>query len=362
MRVLLIGFAKLKYMPYKDFYLHKLDCGKQEVHFLYWNRNGKPEAREPGIHYHEFVWPMEDDIPKLKKLRGFWAYRVYAQKLLQELQFDLIIVMHSIPAVLLNGILVRNYSGRFIFDYRDETYESFAPYRKCIHRAVEASYVTFVSSDGFRHLLPASGKIMTSHNLSVDVLHNRLFHRRDAEHPLRIGFWGYIRHEQLNCALIDRLAGDSRFELHFYGREQAIAHRIRAHAADAQNVWFHGAYQPQERLDFANQTDLLHNLYSNTEAPPQRDAMTNKYYDGIGMYLPQLCMPDSFMGKRVQEQGVGLVCDPSWEDFGDRIWNYYHGLDALTFQRNCDLALERVLEQYNRGSECVERILDGTIE
>ena len=41
--------------------------------------------------------------------------------------------------------------GRYIFDYRDSTFEGFAPFEKIIHRLVENSYATFVSSDAFRN-------------------------------------------------------------------------------------------------------------------------------------------------------------------------------------------------------------------
>lgn len=356
MKILLMGFAKMKYMPYMHFYLNQMDREQHEIHVLYWNRDCAPESPPAGVTCHEFAWSMEDDIPKARKLRGFYEYRKFAAALLRREKFDFLVVMHSLPGVLLSGILTRQYRDRFIFDYRDYTYESFAPYRRIIHGLVRASRATFVSSDGFRDALPELDKIHTSHNLRPDALSHRAQPVRREDALVRIAFWGYIRHAQLNRKIIRALAGDERFELHFYGREQAIALDLKAYAGElgADNVVFHGAYDPGQQDDFARETDLLHNIYSNTEAPAQQRAMTNKYYDGLVYRLPQLCMKDSFMGDLVAEEGLGLVCDPDSPDFADTIWNDYQHLDMEALGRRCDAALARVLREYEEGRSVIE--------
>lgn len=359
MKILLMGFAKMKYMPYMHFYLNQINRQQHEVHLLYWNRDCQPEESPRDVICHEFAYSMEDDIPKLQKLRGFRGYRNYAIQLLNREKFDLIVVMHSLPGVLLSGYLTRNYRNRFIFDYRDYTYENLLPYRRIIHKLVKASRVTFVSSDGFRFALPASDKIYTSHNMLPDAEKHRQKHERRESLPIRIVFWGYIRHEELNRKIIERLAGDPRFELCFYGREQAVALRLKEYACqiNAENVRFFGAYDPGEQDGFAAEADLLHNLYSNTEAPSQSYAMTNKYYDGVIYRLPQLCMKDSFMGSCVEQENIGLVCDPSDADFADQIWSYYQQLDMEHFRCRCDAVLQRICQEYNLGRKVIENAI-----
>lgn len=355
MKILLIGFANLRYMPYLRFYLEQIDRSRHEVHVLYWNRDCAPEVHERDVIYHEFAYSMHDDIAKVKKLYAFGKFKRFSMELLRKNRFDFLIVMHSIPAFLLGNYICDEYRKRFIFDYRDYTYEFIPFFKRAIHRMVYASKATFVSSDAFRSALPAVEHIYTSHNILMDSLHHRAGHEGYPHTPIRISFWGYIRHPCTNEQIILRLADDPRFELHYYGREQEIALQLKAFVSERniRNVFFHGAYQPEDRYAFSRETDLIHNIYGNKESPSQKNAVTNKYYDGLVFCIPQLCMKGSYMGDIAQRGGVGHICDPWSPDFADDIYDYYMSINRTQLRKCCDQALESVLNQYNAGREVV---------
>ena len=42
-------------------------------------------------------------------------------------------------------------------------------------------------------------------------------------------------------------------------------------------------------------------------------SMSNKYYDAIMYKIPLLCMENSFMGKKVTKNGIGLEINPNNE-------------------------------------------------
>ena len=354
MKVLIIGFSKIKYMPYANFYLENIDTAVNDVHFLYWNRDLKPEniSNFKNVTLHEFACLQMDDGSKISKIKNFVKYRKYATHLLKKEQFDFVIFLHSFPGVLLYQELTKKYSQRFIFDYRDSTYEYFPPFKHRIQKLVEYSKLTFVSSDAFRQLLPKdqTNKIITSHNLLLESL----FHRNEKEKygtvsdKIRIAFWGFIRDERINREIIKKIANNSRFELHYYGREQDIAINLKKYAADldARNVYFHGEYSPCDRYVFVKSADLIHNIYNDKN---MMMAMGNKYYDGLIFYIPQLCMQNSFMGKKCTTNKIGLECNPSDDDFLDKIEDYYLNLDKQEFKRQCDRELEKVVCEYNEG-------------
>ena len=161
-------------MPYMKFYLDNIDRENNEIHLLYWNRDLKEESifEYKDLILHEF---QEDDTSKLIKVKAFIEYRKYASKILKTGKFDFIFVLHSFPGVLNIDILKKYYKNKYIFDYRDSTYENIGVFRRIIGEVVKFSKATFVSSDAFRRFLPLREKnnIFTSHNIVLDSLNHR---------------------------------------------------------------------------------------------------------------------------------------------------------------------------------------------
>lgn len=359
-KIMILGFAKIKLMPYLHFYLEALSGQEAEIHLLYWNRDGKKEdlSRYQHLHLHELGFLQQDDVPQKDKIAGFRRYRRFAKKLISREKPDFLILLHSFPAVLLSDLLLKKYRGRFIWDYRDHTYEHFSFFRRLVGRIVEASACTFVSSDAFRPYLPArcGEKIHTSHNISLDSLE----HRDDRKtrfvpsEKIRVAFWGIVRDEALNRTIISRFAADPRFEMHYYGREQQAVLDLKRYGKElrAENVFFHGEYQAEDRYDFACRTDLIHNLYQDRN---MMLAMSNKYYDGAVFRLPQLCVAGSFMGKIAADKGIGLCCDPADPGFTQQVYDYYTGLDRSAFEEACDRETKRVKEEYDASQRIIRK-------
>lgn len=364
MKILIMGFSKIKYMPYMNFYLDDIDTYSNDVHLLYWNRDMKGENTSflEGVTLHEFLCSQEDDASKRSKIGSFIKYRNYAKKIIKREKFDFIIILHSMPGVLLHNIVCKKYNNKYIFDYRDSTYEKFIPFKRIIGKIVKGSSATFVSSDAFRVFLPkeCADKIFTSHNMLMDSL----FHRNEKRDfgveskKIRIAFWGFIRHEDINKAIIKKIASDDRFELHYYGREQQVALNLKKYAVDieAPNVFFHGEYKPEERYEFVRTTDIIHNVYKD---PNMMLAMGNKYYDSAIFYIPLMSMRGSFMAETARKAGIGFDVNPYDDDFTEQLYSLYENLDKHAFESNCNAELERVLAEYKFGSELIKRLTDS---
>ena len=360
MKILLIGFAKIKYMPYLNFYLESIDRDKHDVHLLYWNRDLTEEdlSGYENVNMHEFRCYQEDNVSRRSKIVGFIKYCQYAKKVIKKNDFDFAIILHSFPGVLLHRIWIKRFKNKYIFDYRDSTYERYSFYKRIIAKLIANSKGTFTSSDGFRVFFPKEEqhRIYTSHNILTDSLSHREYEKTACD-KIRIAFWGFMREEETNKQVISSVARDKRFELHFYGREQQIATNLRLFAEGlcADNVFFHGAYTAKDRYEFVKNTDIIHNVYRSHNAML---AMGNKYYDGAIFRIPQLCMRDSFMGKAASEGGIGFECDPFDEGFTDNVLSYFTELDRESFNSNCDAELDRLMEQYASGTEFLKQIFE----
>ncbi len=363
MKILIVGFAKIKYMPYLNLYLDNIDTEKNKVHVLYWNRDLQPEEVPQGknVIWHEFKYYQEDDVSPLTKIGSFVKFRRFTKSVVKKEKFDFLITLTSVLAVLISDLLTGKYKDKFFFDYRDVTYERLPLYKMILWSIVKNSRKTFISSDAFRGYFPQGQqkKIHTTYNFLSDSLN----HRRDKElygnksDKIRIAFWGFIRHEEINKKIIERLVNDKRFELHYYGREQETAKNLKSYAENlnAKNIFFHGEYKPEDRYEFVKNTDIIHNIYDDNN---MMLAMGNKYYDSMIFRIPQICTEGSFMGKMAEKHGIGKQVHPDNPGFADDIYNYYTGIKPDKFKEDCDEALEQVIKDDNRTISHIRNILN----
>lgn len=364
MRILIIGFTKMKFMPYVNFYLPNIDIYTNDVHIVYWNRDLQDEdlSKYDGMTLHEFRVYQEDDVAKSSKIKSFIQYRRFVKQILKDYDFDKYIILHTLPGILLYDIFKKR-TGRFVLDYRDSTYEWFPPFKYMVGKLVKWSEATFVSSDGFRQFLPQeqSFKTHTSHNF----LQDSLIHTNDkrdfgiSSDKIRLGFWGFIRHENINRQLIYRISTDKRFELHYYGREQNVAANLKTYVNQlgADNIFFHGEYKPEDRYQFILQTDCIHNLYFDNNTML---AMGNKYYDGVIFRIPQVCMTNSFMGKMCEAYNIGISLNPYEDSFLDQLYDYITGLEYDSFYNNCEKEINRILLEQNTSIEVIKNTFSNT--
>lgn len=358
MKILIIGFAKLKIMPYLNLYLDNIDKEVNKITVLYWNRDLVDEevSKYKGINLCEFRRFQEDEVAKYKKVKSFIGYRRYAKRFLIE-RFDRVIVLHSLPGILLLDKLINKYSGKYILDYRDSTLEQFGLFRKALGLLIKHSSITITSSDAFRRYFPKEyqDKVYTTHNILEDSLSHRDYERIPSS-KLRISFWGQIRHEDINKAIIKDLANDNRFELHYYGREQNIAKALKEYVIqlNAKNVFFHGEYTATDRYEFAKVTDVIHNIYYDNNTML---AMGNKYYDGLIFRIPQICMPGSYMGELSENNHVGKSISPYDSTFADQLYTYIKSINQEDFINSANNALKKVLNDYELSVIAIKKAL-----
>lgn len=359
-KIALVGFTKIKYMPYLHFYLNMIPKDKYEIHLVYWKRDfNEDQTIDKAVLLHGYEKKMEDTISIIKKIPSILSFGIYAKKVLEEINPDALIVMHSTTAMTIFSTLVSKFRNKYIFDYRDITYERFFIYKKLVGEIVKSSFITFTSSDDFRRYLPINmnDKIYTSHNLLKNSLKKVSDYRRKNKHestrPIRIGFWGLIRHTEYNKQIIKQFGNDNRFELYYYGRAtgEDLALLIESQKR-YNNIFFFGEYLPEERDQFSKEIDLIHNLYSNEDATMPH-AMGNKFYDGLIYGIPQLCTKDSYMGRLCSKFEIGLECNPYDVDFKDKIIVYYQKLNLQHFQSCCDKLLQEIVADVERGEQKV---------
>lgn len=354
-QVLLLGFGKIAYMPYMNFYLDTLKEENVRFELIYWDRDGKQDAELPDriSKSYKFEAYLEEQLPFKRKLKYFSKYRKFALNVLKQNTYDRIIVLHTTPGLTLLDYLIRKYKGRYLLDFRDVSYEYISTYRKLVGMLSKSSALTFVSSNAFRKFLPPGENIFTIHNYVEDSLNHKMIRNQLARERqvLRVSYWGLVRQVDVNKKIMNALGNDSRFELHYYGRMQQAGREMEEYAKieNYNNVYFHGPYMPVERYEFAKKTDLIHNIYDCGHTTG--NAMGNKYYDGIIFGIPQLCTRGSEMAKLVDEKKLGFIIDVDDPMLANNVWDYYQTCDWCDFCSNCSKTLDVVLEEQKKSAE-----------
>jgi len=348
MRILILGFTKVNYMPYINLYLNTIDTIKNDVHTVIWLRDMKPDTVLPdSITQHNFEYQLDDSIRKIMKVRAFLKYRQFVVRILHTYCFDKVVILHTLPGITILDKLIFTYSKRYLLDFRDSTYERYRLFKRIVHILVENSFATFISSDAFRKYLPTHCRhIYTIHNLQINYLEQKNSGYWSNLSPIVIAFWGLVRHFEVNKAIITALANDQRFELHYHGRIQGEERGLAeiANNLKATNIFFHDEYFPDEVPAFARKTSIVHNIYDNND-DNMRIAISNKYYDAMVFGIPQLCMEGSYLADRVMAEGVGLACNPFSGRFGDDIFDYYSSINKAEFQLRCSVRLSEIIVQ-----------------
>lgn len=358
MKVLLLGFAKIAYMPYMHFYLNEL-IG-HEVDLIYWDRDGMSDTPIPSLINLAFKFEanMEAELPLRKKLAYFKQFRQFSLNILKQNRYDKIILLHTTQGLTILDYLLLRYRKRYSLDFRDVSYERIGIYRWLVGLMARNSALTYVSSNAFRKFLPKI-PIYTIHNYLKDSLNHRECHPENrSTSKIILSFWGLVRQVEVNKQLMDSIGNDPRFELHYYGRIQQDGRTMQQYATNKglNNVFFHGNYFPEDRYTFAQSTHIIDNIY-NTGATTG-NAMGNKYYDGLIFRIPQICTKGSYMGAVITQQGVGLAVDFDKGGVADQIWNYYSTIDWGEFSKNCDKALEQVISEQNEAVKQLHKLLN----
>ena len=114
MKIVILGFTKLQYMPYMHFYLDKIDYYTHEVHILYWDRDSDSDCeRIKHINYHPYEKYMSDAMPVVRKVLPILGYGRFARKIVNEINPDFLIVLHSTTAYTIKKLLTGKYKNKY---------------------------------------------------------------------------------------------------------------------------------------------------------------------------------------------------------------------------------------------------------
>ncbi|MEE1186431.1 MAG: hypothetical protein UHN02_03525 [Acutalibacteraceae bacterium] len=341
--VAILCFNSLRYAQYLYKYTAVLNRNNIAYEVIFWQREN--EELPTDFKFKCYQKRLDTFQPFYKKIFGFLGYVSYLKKQIKKGKYSHLIVLTSQTAVPLCFVL-KKYKNKFIYDYRDITYENLGFYKKIVNKLISLSYFTAVSSLGFLKNFDKSDKVIVAHN-SRDIKSEIV--KKTKSDKIRVTFWGMVRQVEFNKKICDLFANDDRFVLAYHGG--GFYKELEQHVKENNynNITFTGEYNLDDIKQFCKDTDILLNLYDNDKR--QQPAMTVKYYDSVRFAIPSVVNDNSYMAQKVKENNIGFVINPDDKNCLDKLYSEYNALDKKEFL----LSVQKVLDKIKSDDEIFEK-------
>ena len=280
----------------------------------------------------------------LSKIAPALGYRRFVKLVVKKRGYDRLIILTTQTALLISDVLLKKYRGKYIFDYRDKSYEYIKPYSMLVNALIAASMETVISSEWFADNLTDKKKYILAHNLQKEFLSYRkseCVKKNDGE-KLIAGYIGALRSYEYHKWLIDCFKNDKRFDFHIYGCGDDVE-RLKEYSKRLDNIFIHGAYLESEKYDIMESFDIM--CYNYPYSYVNDGAVANKYYDSLIMKKPMFVNSKTVLGRFIAENQMGVAVEENKFDICDKIYAWYIKFDPAEFVRTCDMYLDKYIEE-----------------
>jgi len=343
--VALVFCGDLKYCPYINRYIERLENAHMDYKVYFWNRS----KFDMNLSEHYVYYDQASDLTrgKIQKLLDFVKFRRWLIQQLKNNQHEKIVALSTLTGVFLGSFLYKRKKGSYIFDVRDYSYEHIKPFYFIEKKVVENSAFTAISSGGFRSFLP-EGEYVIAHNFNrTDIVDGAKFEKTKG----KINFvWnGVVRYFEFQKYYLDALKNDSRFNIVFHGDGPELKlYQDYCSENGFTNVTFTGSYNNTDKLALLKTAHILNNCYGYTQNAGNKlkYAVSNRFYDGMIYHIPQLVEPEGYKPEWANAAGIGVAFPPD-KGFADKLYAYYQEIDVNVFDSNCEKELLRVISEDN---------------
>lgn len=345
MKILIVGFHPRGHVPYVGNYENALNKLGIDYDAVYWDRFNDGDLEKNN---NEFIIHIRCSLGgnRLKKIIPMFKYRSIVKNIIKDGCYDKIIVLSTLPAVLLSGILLSRYRNKYILDIRDYTYEKYNFYKNIVDDLVDKSFFTGISSKGFMRFLHCNNKIVYTHNITNESAEIKDVKVLDLSRRINIGFVGGVRYFRENSALISKL-DSSKFCLSYIGyrhsdcdlEEFCIKRGIR-------NVFFKGKFKNEDKPQIYRDIDIINSLYGDFSLEVTT-AVPNRLYDALLFKKPIIVSKGTYLAEIVINKGIGIAVDINNDDVNDLIVNYVKSINYNDFVKNANVFLNEIRQEQN---------------
>lgn len=351
----IILYGSFELAPYAKKYMNILENAKIPYDLIGWRREEKAQYFGENVYVYEGKAAKRYSSP-FAKIMPATGYRRYVKKLLKKKKYDSLIILTTQTALILCDVLLTRYRNKFIFDYRDKSYEYVKPYGMLVNAVIKASRETVISSEWFKNNLTDKKEYILAHNFQEDFLKYRkkaCVKRKDGE-KIRVGYIGALRSFDYHKHLIDCFGNDRRFEFHICGCGDDVE-KLRAYARNFDNIFVHGVYLEEDKYSIIENFDIM--CYNYPYSYVNDGAVANKYYDALIMKKPMFVNPKTLLGAFIERENLGVGVDEESLDISGKIYDWYKNFDTFEFSKKCDFYMDKYIAEDKLFREKIKETL-----
>ena len=353
--VAIILYGSFELAPYAKLYMNILDDLKTEYHLIGWKRETQTTYTGDNVYvYNGKTAKRFSNI--FKKIGPSLGYRRFVKKLIKKNKYDKIVVLTTQTAVILADVLLGKYKGKYIFDYRDKSYEYIKPYGFLVNLFVKNSIETAISSPWFKNNLTPKKDYILVHNFQSGFLKykNSECLKKPYGKKIIVGYVGALRAFDYHKSLIDIFADDERFEFYTYGCGDDTE-TLKQYAEGFKNIYVCGAYNESDKSAIIDAFDMM--IYNYPYSYVNDGAVANKYYDSLIMKKPMIVNTETVLGKFIADNGLGVGIDINDKFCADKIYLWYNSFDAKKFAENCEKDIETYIADNQKFVQRMKKAL-----
>lgn len=328
--------------PYLKYYLKYLNG---TVDLIYWNRSNQDveiEVNEKFI----FNYPVTK-FTLFKKILGYLKFKKHAINIIKKKKYDNLIVFPTQTGILLQKVLKKHYSQKYVIDIRDYSFEHNKIYYAKLRNLLKYAREIIISSPGFIEFLPKDQEYnyTLAHNFdenSFDNIKNKHISIKK-ENPIIISYIGYVRFIPQLEKFILKFKNNPHFLLKFIGKDSKKL-ELFCKNQNIHNVILIDYFHPQKTYDYYEETDIVFNLYGNN-TPLLDYALSNKLYFAANFKKPIIVCPNTYMEKVSKTYNFGITVDLEDEAAADNLYRNYNHINVKMFNEGCETFLNKVVDE-----------------
>lgn len=351
----IIYVGNINRAPYLKNYTDELDKFNKEYEIIFWDRAKEKSQKylDTGAkEYHIFNLESIEMQSPVFKVRDFMKFSRYAREKIEAANYEQLILLTSMSAMVLYPLIKKKYVNKYIFDYRDASYEFFPVFSHYLKKIINNSYFTAVSSRGFLEILPKeSNKYLIVHNNNYKEIS---FTDLNLSSPINITYIGGLRETPYMKEIINIFANDSRFILSIHGGGENF-NELKDFSSQFNNIKLYGQYNESEKNEILTDADFI--LYNYPNSFVNNYATANKMYDGIFKGIPLIANTGTFSGEFIEKNNIGLSLELDDEDYKEKILAFYQQFNQDTFRNRCIELADQVLEDSRKYTKQIQKFI-----